>query len=115
MRRGEEAAEVRVAARTLDQKGQVRAVGEGDLGAGDGTDPDRSGRVGELERAVDTVVVGERERGIAELGGTDGELFGQRRPVEEAVGGVRVQLDVPRLAHARLSPLSASHPRAFQR
>jgi hypothetical protein len=28
---------------------------------------------------------------------------------------VRVQLDVPRLAHACLSPLSASHPRAFQR
>ena len=114
VRGGQQAAEVRVAARGLDQEGQVRAVGEGDLGARNGADADRARRVGELERAVDAVVVGERERGIAELGGADRELLGQRRAVEEAVGGVRVQLDVFRPAHARLSTLSTSHPRAFQ-
>ena len=50
---------------------------------------------------------------LAELGGADRELFGQRCAVEEAVGGVRVQLDVFRSAHARLSTLSTSHSRAF--
>ena len=91
----------------------MRSVGEGGLGARNGVDADSARRVGELERAVDAVVVGERERGIAELGGADRELLGQRCAVEEAVGGVRVQLDVFRPAHARLSTLSTSHSRAF--
>ena len=47
----------------------MRAVGERQLGAGDGTHAEVLGRVRELERAVDPVVVGERECGIAELGG----------------------------------------------
>jgi hypothetical protein len=34
--------------------------------------------VRELQRAVDTVVVGERERLVAELGGARGELLRQR-------------------------------------
>jgi len=37
----------------------------------------------ELERAVDAVVVGERERLVAELRRPRGQLLGQRRPVEE--------------------------------
>ena len=52
--------------------------------------------VRELERAVDAVVVGERERVVAELGRAGGELLRQRRAVEERVGRVRVQLDVRR-------------------
>jgi len=39
----------------------------------------------ELERAVDAVVVGERERLVAELGRARGELLGQRRAVEERI------------------------------
>jgi len=50
----------------------------------------------ELERAVDAVVIGERERLIAELGRPRRELLGLRRPVEERVGGMCVQLDVQR-------------------
>jgi hypothetical protein len=41
--------------------------------------------VGELERAADGVVVGERERLVAEIGGTGGELVGQRGTVEERI------------------------------
>jgi hypothetical protein len=41
--------------------------------------------VGELERAADGVVVGERERLVAEVGGARGELVGQRGPVEERI------------------------------
>jgi len=47
----------------------VRAAGERHLGAGDRADAERLRRVRELERAVETVVVGERERAVAELGG----------------------------------------------
>jgi len=61
------------------------AAREGDLGAGDRPDAERLGSVGELERPVDAVVVGERERLVAELGGARGELLGLRGTVEERV------------------------------
>ena len=75
VRRGQQAAEVRVALRRLDEHGHVRAAGEGDLGAGDRADADELRRVGELERAVDAVVVGERERLVAELRRAQRELL----------------------------------------
>jgi hypothetical protein len=59
--------------------------------------------VGELERAVEAVVVGERERVVAELDGPGGELLGKGGAVEEGVGGVCVELDIRRRTHARLS------------
>jgi hypothetical protein len=40
----------------------------------------------ELERAVDAVVVGERERGVAELRRLHHELLGERGAVEERIG-----------------------------
>jgi hypothetical protein len=39
-------------------------------------------------------VVGERQSVVSELGGARRELLGLRRPVEERVRGVAVQLDV---------------------
>jgi len=42
--------------------------------------------VRELQRAVDAVVVGERERLVTELGGPCGKLLGQRGAVEERIG-----------------------------
>jgi hypothetical protein len=42
--------------------------------------------VRELERAVDAVVVGERERLVAKLGRSRRELLGQRGAVEERIG-----------------------------
>ena len=46
-----------------------------DLGAGDRADADELRRVGELERAEDAVVVGERERLVAELGRAQRQLL----------------------------------------
>ena len=48
----------------------------------------------ELERAVDAVVVRERERLVPELGCAGGELFRLRGAVEEGVRRVAVELDV---------------------
>jgi hypothetical protein len=56
------------------------------LRAGDRADAEGLRRVGELERAVDAIVVGECERLVAEFGGTRGELLGQRGAVEERIG-----------------------------
>ena len=103
MRLGENAAEVRVAARRLDEEGDVRAAGDGDLGAGDRAHAAVAGDAGELQRAVDPVVVGERERRVPELGGSDRELLRKRGAVEKRVRRVAVELDVP--SRARAAPL----------
>src|SRR5215216_536973 len=86
VRRRQEPAEVRVAARALDEERDVRAVGEGDLRSGDRPHPERLRRLRELERAVDPVVVGERKRLVAELSRPDRQLLGQRGAVEERIG-----------------------------
>ena len=56
--------------------------------------PSARGRLGELHRARDAVVVGERHRPVAELGRGGGQLVGQRGAVEEREGRVGVELDV---------------------
>jgi hypothetical protein len=86
VRLGQEPAEVRVPRRRLDEQRDVRAAGQRQLGAGDRLDAERLGRVGVLQRAADGVVVGERERLVAEVGGARGELVGQRGAVEERIG-----------------------------
>jgi hypothetical protein len=86
VRGGEEAAEARVALRRLDEQRHVRAADQCHLGAGDRTDAEVLRRVCELERAVDAVVVGERDRLVAELGGAEGELLRVRGAVEERIG-----------------------------
>jgi len=40
----------------------------------------------ELERPVDALVVGQRQRAVSELRGPRGELFRVGRPVEEGIG-----------------------------
>src|SRR5687767_14785818 len=115
MRLRDEAAEVRVATRCLDEECDVRTVEEGELGARDRLEADRLGGVGELERAVEPVVVRERERGIAKLGGLQRKLLGKRCAVEEGVGAVAVELDVLRRAHVRLCSSTAHHPSGFRR
>ena len=78
----------------LAEQRHVRAALERDLRAGDRPQPDVLRRMRELERAVDAVVVGQRERLVAELRRPRGELLGMRRAVEERVRRVAVQLDV---------------------
>ena len=86
VRRGQQAAEVRVALRRLDEQRHVRAVRERHLGAGDRAHAERPRRVRELERAVHPVVVGQRERLVAQLGRAGCELLRQRGAVEERIG-----------------------------
>ena len=62
VRGGEQAAEVVVALDGLGEQRQVVAVLERHLGAGDGLDAEGLRGLGELHRAVEAVVVGERER-----------------------------------------------------
>ncbi len=88
----------------------MRAAGERHLGAGDRAHAEVLRRVRELERAVDAVVVGERERVVAELGRARGELLRQRGAVEERVRGVRVQLDVRRRASPAVPGDALSSP-----
>ena len=67
VRGGEEAAEIRVPLRRLDEQRHVRAAVQGDLGARDRADAEILRRAGELERAVHALVIGERDRLVAEL------------------------------------------------
>ena len=94
VRSGEQKTEVGVPAARLHQQRDVRAAVEGDLGTRDRPHAEERRCVRELERAVDAVVVGERERLVPELGGPRGELLRLRCAVEEAEGRVAVQLDV---------------------
>ena len=94
VRRRQEPAEVRVALRRLDEQRHMRSPVERHLGSRDRADAEVLGRVRELERAVDPVVVGQRERRVAELGPPGRQLLGLGRPVEERVGAVGVELDV---------------------
>ena len=91
---GDEPAQVRVADAGLGQQGQVGAVGEGELRAGDRAYPRLLRRVGERERPAEAVMVGEGDRRVPVGGGLLGELLRGRCPVEEAERRVRVQLDV---------------------
>ena len=59
-----------------------------------GRSPTARAACGELHRAVDGVVIGQRERVVAELERRRGQLLGQRDAVQEGVGGVAVELDV---------------------
>ena len=83
---GQQPAEVGVARGRLDEQRHVRPVGERYLGAGDRSDAECLRRLGELQRAIDAVVVGQRERAVAKLGGPNRELLGQRGAVEERIG-----------------------------
>jgi hypothetical protein len=95
MRSRQQAAEIRVAAARLDEQCDVRAALDRDLGARERPHAERLRGVCELERPVDAVVVGERERLISELGCASGELFRLRRPVQEGVRRMRMEFDVP--------------------
>ena len=90
----QQAAEIAPATLGGDQQRQVAAVGEAQLGAVDRAQPQSAGGMRKLHRAVDAVMVGQRERLMAELERGGGELLGQRGAVKEGVGGVAVELDV---------------------
>ena len=82
------------------------AVVERDLGARDRPDPERGERLRHLHRAVEPVVVGQRERLVALLGGRVCELDRVRCAVEEREGRMTVELDV---RHTNICS-QAAHP-----
>ena len=82
----DDAAEVAPAGGVLDQQRDVAAVLERHLGAVDRAQAEAGGGHGELHRAAQAVVVGQRERVVAELRRRERQLVGQRGPVEEGEG-----------------------------
>ena len=87
-------AEIRVALRSLRKQNQMTAIGEYDFGAGDRLQAERLRGMGERERAIDAVAVGERQCGIAEPVRFGEELVGWRGAVEKRISGVAVELGV---------------------
>ena len=86
MRGGQQPAQVRVPLGGLDEQRHVRAVGQRHLRAGDRPHAEGLRRVRELERAVDPVVIGQRQGLVAELRSAGRELLGQRSAVEKRIG-----------------------------
>ena len=85
VRGAQQPAEIRVAALRLDEQRHVRAVRQRHLGARDRPHAEHLRRMRELERAVDPVVVGQRERLVAELGRARRQLLRQRGTVQERI------------------------------
>jgi hypothetical protein len=94
VRAGDEAAEVAVAGPVLAQERDVMAVVERQLGPDDRADPERLRRLGELHRAVESVVVDHPDRLVTLVGRRGRQLDWVRRPVEERERRVAVELDV---------------------
>ena len=64
--------------------------------------------MGELERAVEPVVVGQRERLVAQLDRAGAQLLGLRGPVQKGVGRVGMELDIGRRSENRPVSLTCS-------
>ncbi len=99
VRGGDDPAQVRPAACVCDEQREVappvRSVRrEIELRAVDRTQPERPGGDGELHRARDRVVIGERHRLIAERQRGRRELVGQRGAVEERERRVAMELRI---------------------
>jgi len=99
VRAGKNAGQVRPAAFILHQQRQVAAIVEVDLGPVDRAQPERAGGDGELHRARDRVVIGQREGVIPEPDRRSDHVLGQRGPVEERERGVAVKLSVRQGEH----------------
>jgi hypothetical protein len=100
VRAGEQAAQARPAGGVLHEQRDVppdaRPEFEVELRPVDRAQPQRAGRLRELHRAGDRVVVGQGERAMPLLERCGDELVGQRGAVEKREGGVAVELDVGR-------------------
>lgn len=105
---GDDPAETGVALGIPGQHDQVGAVGvrhpgtdmgesvpgDGELGAEDGGQPEGPGRLGEADHTVETVVVGQGQRGQTEPDGPRGQLLGMAGPVEKGEVGMGVEFGI---------------------
>jgi len=96
VRARQDVAQVRPASCIADEQPQMASLLKVDLGAVDRAQAERPGSHGELHRARDRVVIGQRERLVAQLHRRPGQLVGQRGPIEKREGGVTVELGVGR-------------------
>ena len=106
----------RVRFRTRRPRRGLESGRERDLGTEHRRQPDRPGRLGEADDAVEAVVVGDGEGVEPEPGSLGGQLLGVRGPVEEGEVGVAVELGVGHVAlaamdAARLERLAPPAPR----
>ena len=92
--RGEQVAEVGVATTGPRQEGQVGAVREGYLRAGDGLDVDAVRDARELHRPAQVVVIGQGQRRVPELDGAGEKLLQERGALLKGVVAMAVQLDI---------------------
>ncbi len=133
-RAGEEGGEIAVPGPGLGEEGEVNEAGLGTRhsalgGEGPSAEfrwpsPDVHGQLGpddppevrvvrrlrEDDGAAEVVVVGERERGVAELDRALDEHLGVRGAIEEGEGGVAVELDVRHGVSRRGDAVQSSHP-----
>ena len=94
MRFGEQPAEIRVALCCFGKQNQMTAIGECDFRTGDCLQAEWLRGMCEREGAVDAVLVGERQGGIAQAVRFREELVGRGGAVEEGIGGVAVKFCV---------------------
>src|SRR5438067_3180646 len=98
MRLCDQAAQIRVAFGRLSKQRHVSTVEQGQLRAGDGLQAELLRSLRERHRAVQSVVVGKGERGVAELRRGERQLLGEGSAVEKRKRGVAVELDVHKIA-----------------
>src|SRR6478609_11202490 len=94
MRPGQYVAEIGPAARVLHEQGQMASVRQVHLCSMDRPQPKSARGDCELHRPRDGVVVGQRERLMAELQRGRSELVRKRRAVEEREGRMAMELDI---------------------
>src|SRR5829696_1163159 len=97
VRGGNEPAEVGVPGDGLGEEGEMRAIDEGQLGAGDRCDTSRPRGSCELHGAVEPVVIGDGQSSVTQIGGLANDLLWQGRAIEEGECGVKMELDVRRV------------------
>ena len=93
-REREQLAQVGVTSPVLYQQRQVGAVVHRGLRSGNRADADVAGDARELHRAAQVVVVGQRQRRVAQIAGAQEQFFDPRRPLPERVCAVTVQFRV---------------------
>jgi len=91
---GDEPAEVGVPGNALREEGEMRAISQGQLGAGDRCDASSPRSSRELHGAVKPIMVGDGQSLVAQIGGLANDLLWQGRPIEKGECGVEMELDV---------------------
>ena len=80
----------------FDEERELTAVRQRHLGADERREAEPGGGAVQPRRAVDAVLIHERDGGLLEPGGLLGKVLRQRRRLEEAEGAPSMQLDVHR-------------------